>query len=210
MDDIDGARVRSCLNEPGRLTESSQIVPFFLWNKGGDGFGRGVNQSWNYGNNNIQKQKIQGMEYNYAYNGENSHKYMLLPMTKSFTGTTKVINTVNNDVRANVESLSGTTLVNYDNQEEGFTFLHITVGDLDNPISGTMYTRVGEITNWVSTPWDNTMDFIIKPTSTNYTGNLQILSTPFLFYFGLRPGKTAIDKFVKLFGDKDSFNSSGT
>ena len=44
------------------------------------------------------------------------------------------------------------------------------------------------------------MDFIIKPTLVNYVGNKQILSTPFQFYFGLRPGKTGLDKFIKLFG----------
>jgi adenine-specific DNA-methyltransferase len=36
--DDDGQRIRSCLNEPGRLTESSQKVPFYLWNKKGTGF----------------------------------------------------------------------------------------------------------------------------------------------------------------------------
>jgi len=49
--DEDGERIRLCLNEPshlandgvtqvqGRLTESSQPVPFFLWDKKGTGFG---------------------------------------------------------------------------------------------------------------------------------------------------------------------------
>jgi hypothetical protein len=41
-----------------------------------------------------------------------------------------------------------------------------------------------------------------------YSGNKQILSTPFMFYFGLKAGKTGIDKFIKLFGDKGAFTSA--
>ena len=49
---------------------------------------------------------------------------------------------------------------------------------------------------------------MIKPTSTNYDGTKQILSTPFLFYFGLRPGKTAIDKLIEKYGPKGAFPSA--
>jgi hypothetical protein len=44
--------------------------------------------------------------------------------------------------------------------------------------------------------------------SSNYNGNKQILSTPYLYYFGLKPGKTAVDKFIKRFGPLGAFPSA--
>jgi hypothetical protein len=52
------------------------------------------------------------------------------------------------------------------------------------------------------------MDFIIRKTQDYYSGSKQILSTPFLFYFGLRPGKTGLDKFIERFGPKGAFPSA--
>ena len=51
------------------------------------------------------------------------------------------------------------------------------------------------------------VDFVVKPTTTNYNGNYQILSTPFLFYFGLKAGKTGLNKFIQYFGDKGVFKT---
>lgn len=206
LDDGDGYRVRTCLNEPGRLTESSQTVPFYLWNKGGTGFGSGVNQAWNYGS--IETQPLQGMTYGYKYTGDSSHKYVLFPMTKQYSGNTFTYSGVTfNDVYADVESTSAVH-TNYNNQEEGFTVLEIATGTLDSPLTGTLWTRTGDTGNWASVAWTNDVDFVIKPTTTNYNGNYQILSTPFLFYFGLRPGKTAVDKFIQRFGPKGAFPSA--
>ena len=39
----------------------------------------------------------------------------------------------------------------------------------------------------------------------NYIGHKQVLSTPFLFYFGLRPDKTALDILIKYYGPKGAF-----
>jgi hypothetical protein len=80
--------------------------------------------------------------------------------------------------------------------------------DVNNPSTGTLYTRVGSAGNWISRSWNSDIDYIIKPTATNYTGNKQILSTPFQFYFGLRPGKTAVDKFMQRFGPKGAFKTA--
>ena len=208
----DGYRVRVCLNEPGRLTESSQTVPFFYWNKNGIGFGIGVNQAWDY--LNIQAQPLQGMEANYAFTYDSTHKYVLFPMTKSYIGQTITIGGVDfNDVTFDVESTTDTHS-SYDGQEEGFTFLHVTswsggtteAEKIENATAGTLYVKGGvSASGWASVPWTSDMDFIIKPTAANYTGPKQILSTPFLYYFGLRPGNTAIDKFIKLFGPKGAF-----
>ena len=206
LDDGEGYRVRACLNEPGRLTESSQEVPFYLWEKGGEGFGTGVNHHWDY--DNIEVQPLQGMTYNYKYSGDTTHKYLLLPMTKQYSGNTFTYTGVTyNDVYADIET-TGATHTTYDNQEEGFTVLEITSGTLDNPLTGTLWIRTGETSNWASKAWTNDLDFMIKPTSTNYDGTKQILSTPFLFYFGLRPGKTAIDKLIEKYGPKGAFPSA--
>ena len=204
--DDEGYRVRVCLNEPGRLTESSQIVPFFYWDKDGQGFGEGYGQSWDYGT--VAAQRLQGMSYNYAFTGDSTYNYLLFPMTKTYSGDTFTIAGADvNDGAFDVEDTTDVHL-NYDNQEEGFTVLHITSGSTSNPLGGTLWIRVGDIGGWSSKSWNFDVDFILKPTEVNYTGNKQILSTPFLFYFGLRPGKTAVDKFIKLFGPKGAFPSA--
>jgi hypothetical protein len=203
--DPDGFRVRVCLNEPGRLTESSQKVPFFYWNKGGEGFGNGVNQSWDY-STPIQK-RLQGMTHNYKFSGftDSTYNYVLFPMTKDYSGKTFDGPDLN-EVGFDIERTNVTDLSLFDQQEEGFTYLHITGGTINNPTSGVLYTRVGNAGNWSPTIWDvTTVTYIIKPTENNYNGNRQILSTPFLFYFGLRPGNTAVDKFIERFGPKDAF-----
>ena len=202
--DDDGYRVRVCLNEPGRLTESSQIVPFFYWDKKGGGFGIGYNHSWDYGT--IRTHRLQGMTFNYTFIGDPTYNYVLFPMTKDYSGNTFTITGADvNDDSFDVEDTTDVHL-QYNNQEEGFTVLHITSVDANgNPITGTLWIRKGDTGVWDSQSWDNDIDYILKPTLKNYTGNKQILSTPFLFYFGIRPGKTAVDKFVQLFGPKGAF-----
>ena len=205
--DTDGFRVRTCLNEPGRLTESSQTVPFFYWDKKALGFGSGVSQSWDYAT--VISQKLQGMTYQYAFTGDSSYNYVLFPMTKQYSGETITIGGVQlNDVGFDIETTGSTVYLSYSGQEEGFTVLYITSGTTDNPLAGTLYTRTGSTGNWASRPWTSDVDFIIKPTGTNYNSGLQILSTPFLFYFGLRPGKTAVDKFIARFGPAGVFPSA--
>jgi hypothetical protein len=228
LDETNGYRVRACLNEPGRLTESSQVVPFYLWNKNGTGFGKGVNQAWYYptpdNENTIEAQPLQGMTYNYNYNADPTHKYLLLPMTKNYNGDVIQLNAIVNPLTAssfNVEhfnydeygdfsSVIDNKHLNYDNQEEGFTFLYITGGNgtISGATTGVLYTRIGNAGGWSNITWDNTIDYIISPTSSNYVGNKQILSTPYLYYFGLKPGKTAVDKFIKRFGPLGAFKSA--
>jgi hypothetical protein len=242
LDETDGYRSRVCLNEEGRLTESSQEVPFYYWNKRGTGFGLGVNQSWDY--SAIAKQPLQGMinpttiggeSSGYKYSGDTSHPYMLLPMTNNYDGQTIKLNAVtvsrtttvfdfehlnlDDDGDLTSSPLDGTHR-NFNMQEEGFTFLYITGGDgtFTGATEGKLYVRKGDAYPneedhdslcW-ATPieWDNTIDYIIPPTSSNYNGTKQILSTPFLFYFGIKPGKTAIDKFIQRFGPKGAFTSA--
>ena len=228
LDENDGYRVRACLNEDGRLTESSQVVPFYLWNKNGTGFGTGVDQAWYYpspvNGSTVEAQPLQGMTYKYNYTGDTTHKYLLLPMTKQYSGDVIKLNAIvnplvastfniehfNTDSYGNFNTTGFTTHQIYDEQEEGFTFLYITGGDgtLSGSTVGKLYTRVGDMGGWNEIDWDNTIDYILPPTSSNYDGNKQILSTPYLYYFGLKPGKTAVDKFIKRFGPLGAFPSA--
>lgn len=229
--DVDGQRIRSCLNEPthkdffgntvqGRLTESSQKVPFFLWDKKGTGFGAASNtQSWDY--SIVQSQPLQGMTYQYAYHGQyddSSDKYLLLPITYTFTGLT-----LNNlysvtDVLEFDAVIDGNLYPNgyktYNSEYPGFMVLVTYVYDLNgSPTNGFLYTRVGSagndgIVGWDKQVWTNNTDFFIRNTKDYYNGTKQILSTPFMFYFGLNVGKTGMDKFIERFGPKGAFTSA--
>jgi hypothetical protein len=212
--DLDGQRVRVCLNEPGRLTESSQNIPFFLWDKKGTGFGpyndaTKDNQSWEY--RYIESQPLQGMTYGYTLTGgtnDPSDKYLLLPMTYTFSGLT-ITGDTTDFVEFDVVSTTPLTIPGiYDDQYPGFTYLHVTSGTIASPISGTLYTRYGTAGTWHTLSWNNTMDFIIRKTQDYYSSQKQILSTPFQFYFGLRPGNTGVDKFIKRFGPLGAFPSA--
>jgi len=211
--DDDGERVRACLNEPGRLTESSQKVPFYLWDKKGTGFGsyetnKVDKQSWDY--SNVQVQPLQGMTYAYNLTGSTSDpsdKYLLLPITYTFSGLTVSTGNATNDIEFDqISTVDAHT--NFDSEYPGFTYLYVTSGTVTEPLTGTMYTRYGNGGTWHSQAWDFTDDFIIRKTQDYYTGNKQILSTPFMFYFGLRVGKTGVDKFIEYFGDKGAFTSA--
>ena len=211
--DEDGERVRACLNEPGRLTESSQKVPFYLWDKKGTGFGsyetnKVDKQSWDY--SNVQVQPLQGMTYAYNLTGSTSDpsdKYLLLPMTYTFSGLT--VNTGNATNEFEFDQISTVDAhTNFDSEYPGFTYLYVTSGTVTEPLTGILYTRYGNGGTWHSQAWDFTDDFIIRKTQDYYTGNKQILSTPFMFYFGLRVGKTGVDKFIEYFGDKGAFTSA--
>lgn len=207
----DGFRVRVCLNEPDNLSGASQIIPYFYWDKKGTGFGNGVNQFWDF--DTVIKNDLKGMTYNYKFTGftDTTYDYTLFPMTKGYTG-----NTFNgpdlNEGSFDEEDFFVDNHLSYNNQYEGFTYLYITsTGVTTNPpfyepTAGTLLTRVGNAGGWSSTPWTlSGVTYIIKPTENNYIGDKQILSTPFLFYFGLRPGKTAVDKFIERYGPKGAF-----
>jgi hypothetical protein len=94
----------------------------------------------------------------------------------------------------------------YDKQPNGFTLLIGTSGTEVDPGDGRLYIRLGDAGQWTGPiSWDTAMDYSIYPTVDPYNGNKQILSTPFMFYFGLRPGKTGMDKLIERFGPKGAF-----
>ncbi len=210
----DGYRIRVCLNEPGRLNESSQPIPHFYWDKNGTGFGNGVSQFWDF--STVIKNDLQGMTHNYKFTGfpNSTYNYVLFPMTKTYTGRTFDGPDLN-EGSFDEEDFFVDNHLSYNNQYEGFTYLYATsTGSTSTPpfyqpTAGTLWTRVGNAGGWSSTPWTlSGVTYIIKPTENNYNGEKQILSTPFLFYFGLRPGKTAVDKFIERFGPKGAFPSA--
>jgi hypothetical protein len=218
--DEDGDRVRSCLNEPGRLGwdsetyGSSQTVPFYLWNKKGSGFGPGgtnrSNQSWDY--ESVVTQPLQGMTYGYQFTGgtnDPSDKYLLLPITKTNNGITGSTNLNLTDViEFDVVIPSTSTHTSYDDEYPGFSVLKSSSSEVNNPTSGTLYIRWGTAGNWQEIPWTPSTDLIIPRRQDYYGSNTkQILSTPFQFYFGLLAGKTGVDKFIDLYGPKGAFDS---
>ena len=237
----DGYRIRTCLNEgthndyngnlvEGRLTESSQPVPFYLWDKKGTGFGPSGtnrnNQAWDYGS--VQLQPLQGMTYAYNITGlpnNDSDPYALLPMTNTNSGLT--ISNLNLTDQVEFETISNVdkTLLE-DGEYPGFTYLWVTGGTVngitalgshsgDTLASGVLYIRVGPvgydspdgivIDGWQTILWDANFDVILPERYDYYSGTKQILSTPFQFYFGLMAGKTGLDKFIDLFGPKGAF-----
>ena len=216
----DGERIRSCLNEPGRLTESAQPVPFYLWDKKDTGFGSTLSyQAWDY-ENGVVVQPLQGMTYGYSYPSapnDPTDKYLLLPITNTFSGLTLSVNVFTGATEFNVVIANTDNHRNYDSQYPGFTVLKSDSAEIEDPSSGTIYARVGPVSGnttfqgvsvvngWVAQSWDNTKDFVIRPTTDYYSGNKQILSTPFHFYFGLKHGKTGLDKLIKHFGPKGAF-----
>jgi hypothetical protein len=92
--------------------------------------------------------------------------------------------------------------------------LRVTSGTLLNPTAGTLHIRVGNagndgIVGWQIFSWNSGMDFILPQRQDYYGSNTkQILSTPFQFYFGLKVGKTGLDKFIDLYGPKGAFTSA--
>jgi hypothetical protein len=222
----DGERIRACLNEgthvdysgntvQGRLTESSQPVPFYLWEKNASGFGDNtLNQHWDF--TQIETQPLQGMTYAYSLTGapnDSSDQYLLLPMTYTFPGETFTGNTGNatNELPYDIVVVSpdADNHTIYDSEYPGFTYLYVTSGFTSgteiNAYTGILYTRYGTAGQWDSIPWNFTNDFLIRRTENYYNGSKQILSTPFLFYFGLRPGNTGLDKFIERFGPTGVF-----
>ena len=242
--DINGAFIRQCLNF--RLGDYSQKVPFFLWDKLGEGFGLysgnySDQQSWD--RKEIASMKLQRL---FSINDKSSstsnyvmkdgeEEYLLKPMTidhktLAFTG-----NTTNALERYEVISLSAPTgqtsdLFTYSGATdyvEGDLWLHVQSGYtvdtslwVKDPASGTTYVVVytGGTQQWLRQDTDvngqsvayvkDYRESFIYQTVKNYNGTKQVLSTPFLFYFGLRPQNSAVDLLIKYYGPKGAFPSA--
>lgn len=208
--DTNGSFVRYCLNN--RLGDFTQKVPYFLWNKKGTGFGLDDDQLWD--RTAIGAQKLQRMisvsgvtntTTNYLM-ADGEEEYLIKPMTKthntfSFEGNYP-------DSLERFEAIRLTTPTSATEFVEGDLWLHVLTGTQKNPLTGNIYVVVnGAWSAPIPYVKDNKETFIFQ-TALNYSGNRQVLSTPFQFYFGLRPGSTAYDKFIKYYGPRGAFPST--
>jgi hypothetical protein len=223
--DANGSFIRQCLNF--RLGDYSQKVPFYLWDKKGTGFGSYSaaedDQQWD--RTSIASMKLQRLfsvsgatstTTNYLM-ADGEEEYLLKPMTithpqYSFTGnTTDMLERFENITCGNLACgtqisipPTGNTLAQ--GFVDGDIWLVVTSGTTKDPLSGTTYVVVNQ--TWVEQPDKYVKDYresFLFQTQTNYGGNKQVLSTPFLFYFGLRPDKTSLDALIKYYGPKGAF-----
>lgn len=208
--DDNGRFLRENLNY--KLGNTSQNVPFFLWDKKGVGFGEYSNlanlQQWD--RSKIASMKLQRIKSinnitstttNYIFNG-NNEEYLLKPITTThntfyFSGNTE-------DSLERFEVISFNIPTNTTSFIEGDLWLKVKEGTLKDPIIGDIYIVVNKL--WVKQSSEyvrNVRETFLSQTDNNYSGNKQVLSTPFLFYFGLRPQKTALDLLIKYYGPKN-------
>ena len=137
----DGTLMRLCINEAGNLTETSQDVPYYKWNKQGDGFGSntGSSESQDWVRGTIHSTKYQG----------------------GWTSPT-----------------------------------------LMEPTPQILVNAGGDPTDEINEHYYN--GAILPPLrdcgNDNYNEETIPIGGPFFFYFGLRTGKTAWNKFVQKFG----------
>lgn len=210
--DLNGRFVRLCLNN--RLGDYSQKVPFFLWDKKGEDFGpyntNSDKQRWD--RTKIATQKIQRLisisgetetNTNYLF-PDGEEEFLLLPMTKqhstfSYDGNyTDMMERFDRiETTAPTDAASGFT--------EGDLWLEVTSGTLKSPSTGNIYIVSGQTWSSPISYVQNSKELFIFGTAKNYSGNKQVLSTGFQFYFGLRPGKSAFDRLVKYYGPKGAF-----
>jgi hypothetical protein len=231
--DNNGAFIRQCLNF--RLGDYSQKVPFYLWNKLGEGFGSfdsnfQDDQQWD--KTSIASMKLQrlfsigsttmpttGYTTNYVM-ADGEEEYLLKPITKTHNGHFFDGNYVDmlerfENITCGNSACGGPISIPPIGNDlaqgfvEGDIWLVVTSGTTKNPLKGDIYvvvnkTWVKEINQYVSGSKET---FLFK-TLNNYTGSKQVLSTPFLFYFGLRPDKTSLDTLIKYYGPKGAFPST--
>lgn len=135
----DGTLLRLCINSAGNLTETAQEVPYFRWNKRGDGFGSdtGDSEKQDWVLTSIYSTKYQG---GWTYSG--------LMETDPYNGAG---------------------------------------GDPTDNINSHYYDGS------ILPPFRDCAD-------DNYADTVVPIGGPFFFYFGLRTGKSAWNKFVKNFG----------
>ena len=221
-----GAFIRGCLNL--RLGDFTQKVPFYLWNKGGSGFG-------SYGNLSDQQRwdrtkiAVAPLQRIFSISGvtnsltgetttnylvqDGYEEYLLKPITIdheefSFTGNSLNMLERFKYIGNGVPPTGTTQALGF---IEGEMWLHVlTATDMTkpfkDPLTGDIYVVVNQ--TWTKQPDSYIKDYremFITQTALNYGGNKQVLSTPYLFYFGLRPEKTSLDLLIKYFGPKGAF-----
>jgi len=215
--DSNGKFIRSCLNY--RLGDFNQNVPFYLWNKQGEGFGPyGTNsdtQKWDKSIiANMPLQRIYSINNatttntNYVMN-DGEEEYLLRPM--NITHDTIMINGDYDDIIERFDYISTNVPDNLNtNGASAFTeneiWLKVTSGTITDPINGDIYVVINK--TWIKQNVEyinGSQEIFLFQTKQNYSGTKQVLSTPFMFYFGLKPQNTSLDLLNKYYGAKGSF-----
>ena len=208
--DQNGVLVRYCLNY--RLGDYTQKVPFFLWDKKGEEFGADDDQLWD--RTSIGVQKLQRMfsigstsstTTNYLMS-DGEEEYLIKPMTRAHDTIAFLGNYPDMLERFEV-IVSGQTPSNPTRYVEGDLWLNVISGTTKDPITGNIHVMVSGAWSSAIPYVKNSNETFIFKTAKNYSGNKQVLSTPFHFYFGLRPGSSSYDKFIKYYGPKGAFTS---
>jgi len=228
--DFNGEHVRACLNN--RLGDYSQKVPFYLWNKGGTGFGGygslSDDQAWDktaIASMPLQRIfSVSGVTETTIYDSlflrtgrtnylmpDGEEEYLLKPMTIDHSTFSVTGDTVDMLERFEVVSYypADTSANGALQYIEGDLWLYVISGTTKDPLTGYIYVVVNK--TWVMQSYDKYesgyRETYIPQTVLNYYGQRQVLSSPFLFYFGLRPEKSALDLLMKYFGPKGAFSS---
>jgi len=228
--DFNGVYMRLCLNY--RLGDNSQVVPFYLWEKEGPGFGQygdhSDDQTWD--KTAIASMPLQRIfsisgitetKTNYLM-ADGEEEYILKPMTINHETFSLTGDTEDMLERFEVIDYLAPDPNNVEQYVEGDLWLQAlswgSAGPYKDPWIGYIYVVVNKI--WVIQPelyvsdtsgesQENIRETFVPQTAINYWGEInnakQVLSTPFLFYFGLKPGKTALDLLIKYYGPKDVF-----
>ena len=227
--DSNGAHIRMCLNN--RLGDYSQTVPFYLWDKGGTGFGGygpiSDDQAWDktaIASMPLQRMfSISGVTETTIYDSlflrigrtnylmpDGEEEYLLMPMTIDHSTFSVTGSTV--DILERFEIISYYPADESPNGAlqyiEGDLWLYVTLGSIKDPQKGLIYVVVNK--TWTLQPYEyvkGDRETFIFQTVQNYDGRHQVLSSPFLFYFGLRPGNSALDLLIKYFGPKGAFST---
>jgi len=217
--DQNGRLVRLCLNN--RLGDYTQAVPMYLWDKKSTGFGTADLQQFD--RNNIATQKLQRMvsigsststTTNYLM-ADGEEEYLIKPMTKDHATYFFEGNYTDMLERFEIITLAGGSTPDPVIYVEGDLWLevltHGPTGFRKDPYTGNIYVLLNgawsTAYSYISNVGAGNREVYLFETVNNYSGNKQVLSTPFHFYFGLRPGSTSYDKFIKYYGPKGAFTS---
>jgi len=216
--DKNGKFIRGCMNN--RLGDYSQNIPFYLWDKQGEGFGQyGVNsdtQKWDRTNIAIMPlqrmysiNNINDTTTNYLMN-DDEEEYLLRPMTITHPTTLVTGNFAVDDIIERFDNISTLPPNTTEGAASGYTeneiWLKVTSGTTLDPLKGDIYIVVNKTWKLQTQQYINgSQEVFLFETKQNYSGTKQVLSTPFMFYFGLKPQNTSLDLLKKYYGDKGDF-----
>jgi len=170
-----GGLIRACLNEPGRLGDTSQRVPYFLWNTRGHGFGERVVGDGNSVNgvfNDVALPFFDELGELLSRSGEKQSYY-----------ENKVYNQRIQMFKANLNED-----LNNDPSDNEYLKPYLLPPIID----------CIEVNGEKLKANDNYKEYTVN----QKRAHLMEIGVPFHFQLGLRKGSTAYDKFIENYGPK--------